>query len=320
MLPELSLARYRFTLRIREPVTLPRHKGNVLRGGFGNMFRRVVCAQPERKRCVGCLLQHHCAYGVLFEPSPPPGAEALSKNEAVPRPFVIEPPLGQQTDYGKDEYLDFGLILIGQATAYLPYFVVAFQELGRRGLGRQSGRFELEQVTVEHPGSEPIVVFAAGETRDTKLLVTATEVKAWAGTLPTDQIMLTLLTPTRLKHRGRWVKHGPPFGALIKTLLGRVSSLSYFHCGQRFETDFRGLIDRAAEVRVARCETRWEDWSRFSGRQKQRVRMGGLVGRVAYEGNLRDYLPLLALGELVHVGKGTVFGNGQYRIERDGQQ
>jgi CRISPR/Cas system endoribonuclease Cas6 (RAMP superfamily) len=44
--------------------------------------------------------------------------------------------------------------------------------------------------------------------------------------------------------------------------------------------------------------------------------MGGLVGRVTYEGDLSDYLPLLALGELVHVGKGTVFGNGQYQIER----
>jgi hypothetical protein len=30
---------------------------------------------------------------------------------------------------------------------------------------------------------------------------------------------------------------------------------------------------------------------------------------------LRDYLPLLALGELVHVGKGVVFGNGKYAIE-----
>ena len=38
--------------------------------------------------------------------------------------------------------------------------------------------------------------------------------------------------------------------------------------------------------------------------------MGGLVGRVTYEGDLHDYLTLLAMGELVHVGKGTVFGNG----------
>jgi hypothetical protein len=110
------------------------------------------------------------------------------------------------------------------------------------------------------------------------------------------------------------VQHGPPFPVLVKALLGRISSLSYFHCGQRWGTDFRGLIDRAAGVRIVKSETHWEDWSRFSGRQGQRVEMGGLVGRITYAGDLRDYLPLLALGELVHAGKGTVFGNGKYGV------
>ncbi|MGD9101410.1 MAG: CRISPR system precrRNA processing endoribonuclease RAMP protein Cas6, partial [Anaerolineae bacterium] len=149
---------------------------------------------------------------------------------------------------------------------------------------------------------------------DVDAAITSQDITAHAATLPADHITLTFLTPTRLKHNKRWVRQGPPFDALVKTLLGRISSLSYFHCGQRFETDFRGLIDRAASVRIAQNETRWEDWSRFSGRQKQRVRMGGLVGQVTYEGELRDYLPLLALGEWVHVGKGAVFGNGKYEV------
>jgi hypothetical protein len=97
-------------------------------------------------------------------------------------------------------------------------------------------------------------------------------------------------------------------------LLGRISSLSYFHCGQPFEADFRGLINRAAGVKIIENDTRWQDWSRFSGRQKQWIELGGLVGRVTYSGDLGEYLPLLALGELVHVGKGTVFGNGQFQI------
>jgi CRISPR/Cas system endoribonuclease Cas6 (RAMP superfamily) len=103
-------------------------------------------------------------------------------------------------------------------------------------------------------------------------------------------------------------------------LLGRISSLSYFHCGQPLQADFRGLIDRAAQVQLVNSQTRWEDWSRFSGRQHQRIELGGLIGRATYRGPLAEYLPLLALGELVHVGKGTVFGNGQYQIEQEQTQ
>ena len=43
--------------------------------------------------------------------------------------------------------------------------------------------------------------------------------------------------------------------------------------------------------------------------------LGGLVGEAVYEGDLSPFLPILAAGELVHVGKSTVFGNGLYRIQ-----
>ena len=56
----------------------------------------------------------------------------------------------------------------------------------------------------------------------------------------------------------------------------------------------------------------------MSGRQHQHIEMGGLVGEVEYEADAeewRRYWPLLAAGEWVHVGKGTVMGLGKYRLE-----
>jgi len=43
--------------------------------------------------------------------------------------------------------------------------------------------------------------------------------------------------------------------------------------------------------------------------------MGGLIGRVVYRGDLTPFTPYLRLGELVHVGKGTVMGMGRYQME-----
>jgi hypothetical protein len=313
-----TLTHYRFTLTARDPIHLPPFKGSALRGGFGHAFKSMVCFQPEVKTCAGCLLRYNCPYPYVFETLVPPDSDVLRSNERVPLPLIIEPPLDHRTSYAPGGSLTFGVTLVGRAANFLAYFVVTFQELGRRGLGRERGRFRLAQVVAANPlnGEEMPVFDEAQPThiRVGSLPVDSDAITARAATLPPDHITLDFLTPTRLKHQGRWVETGPPFHVLVKVLLGRISSLSYFHCGHKLEADFRGLIDRAAEVRIAQCQTEWQDWSRFSTRQEQRVEMGGLVGRVTYAGDLCDYLPLLTLGELVHVGKGTVFGNGQYQI------
>jgi hypothetical protein len=320
-----SLTHYRLTLEALEPLHLPPFKGSALRGGFGHTFKQLVCFQPQP--CgARCELGNACPYGYIFETAPPEGAEVLSKNTYVPRPFIIAPPDDERTRIPAGERLTFGLTLIGRATNYLPYFIAVFRELGRVGLGRpfdspqgkRRGQYRLLAIDAVSPwdgATAPVYRAEDDMVRTANITVGGEDVAAHAARLSPDRLTLTFLTPTRLKHQGRWVRHGPPFDALVKALLSRVSSLSYFHCGQRFETDFRGLIDRAAGVRIERSETYWEDWARFSGRQKQWVEMGGLVGRVSYEGDLYNYLPLLALGELIHIGKGTVFGNGQYRIE-----
>jgi len=317
-LPDLHVARYRFTLNLLEPVHLPPYKGSALRGGFGHTLKRLVCYQSSGQ-CDACGLGNDCVYGYLFRTSPPEDAEVLSNLTAVARPFVIQPPLDRRPTFEPGERLAFHVVLIGRGIAYLPYFVLVFQQLGEAGLGRTRGRFTLQQVTALDldvgPGGDQTVFDAAdGTVYDSDLSIGAAGLKAHAATLPPDRLTLDLVTPTRLKHRGRWVEDGPPFHVLVRRLLDRVSSLSYFHCGQRWDIDFRGWVDRAQEVRTADASTGWVRWERYSGRQRQRVRMGGLVGRVTYEGDLRPYLPLLALGELVHVGKGTVFGNGQYKM------
>lgn len=68
--------------------------------------------------------------------------------------------------------------------------------------------------------------------------------------LPPDHLTLHFLTPTHPKHKGHWVREGPLLAALVKVLLGRLSSLSHFHCGRRWEADCRRLIDRGARYRT----------------------------------------------------------------------
>ena len=124
---------------------LPSYKGSTLRGGFGHAFRRVVCA-VRCKECADCLLKEKCVYSYVFETPPSADTEVMRKYKAAPHPFVIEPPLEQQRNYGHGNEITFGLILIGRAIDYLPYFIYAFDELGRIGLGKGKAKFELGDV------------------------------------------------------------------------------------------------------------------------------------------------------------------------------
>ena len=43
------------------------------------------------------------------------------------------------------------------------------------------------------------------------------------------------------------------------------------------------------------------------------------MGEITYKGELTEFWPYIRLGEYVHVGKGSGFGLGKYRIENRGE-
>jgi CRISPR/Cas system endoribonuclease Cas6 (RAMP superfamily) len=128
-----------------------------------------------------------------------------------------------------------------------------------------------------------------------------------------DRLQIRFLTMTRLKHGGTFFTT-LLFHVLVRGLLRRLSSRLYFYHGIEWDADFVGLIERAKRVSTISENVQWVDWDRYSGRRGTHIIMGGLVGTVFYSGELGEFWPLLKIGEYVHVGKGSVFGMGKYRI------
>ena len=62
------------------------------------------------------------------------------------------------------------------------------------------------------------------------------------------------------------------------------------------DIDFRAMGERAAAVRMVRCELKRTEADRLSSRSGQRHPLGGFVGEVEYEGNLGEFLPYLRSG------------------------
>lgn len=316
MIEKFKLAKYQVVFQSGdEGLVLPAYKGSTLRGGFGNAFQRIACAQPK-KNCKQCLLKTTCPYSYIFETAPPPGSEALSNYEAIPRPFIIEPPLETKTEYKPGELLIFNLILIGKATEYLPYFIVSFRELANSGFGKGRKKCSLQEIRAVHPlNGEIAKVYGEPDymIKPVTMDITGEHILRQKNN-DCKKVKLNFLTMTRLKFTNEFVKT-IEFHILIRNLLRRLSSLAYFHHGWEFKAEFRRLIEKAKAIELSEDNTHWVDWERYSSRQDSKINLGGVVGEVTYQGDLEEFMPLLVLGQFTHVGKAAVFGMGGYRLK-----
>jgi hypothetical protein len=81
------------------------------------------------------------------------------------------------------------------------------------------------------------------------------------------------------------------------------------------DLDYRALIERAAKVQTLSISLKWDDWERYSNRQRTKMNLGGFIGEIEFTGEeMAAFLPLLVAGELLHIGAGTTFGLGKYEI------
>lgn len=313
MFSHIKLARYEIVLEAGdEGLQLPSYKGSTLRGGFGKAFQQVVCAQRD-KDCHHCLLQNNCAYSYIFETAPPPGGQILRKYENIPRPFILEPPLEAKTNYQPGEKLAFQLVLIGKAINYLPYFIVIFRELGQTGIGKGRRKYRLDAVKAVNlrTGEKNVIYSREIETVINVDVTISGNEPAGISSIsyledgPVD-LKMRFITMTRLKFAQNYTTV-PEFHIIIRNLLRRLSSISYFHHDTELELDFRGLIQRAGEVNLVDRQTRWEDWERYSSRQDARMNLGGIVGEAVYRGKWQEFWPMLKLADdqgSVYTGSG----------------
>jgi hypothetical protein len=325
---DISLHHFRFHLEPKALLRLPAYnKGNVIRGGFGSTFRRIVChancRDPE-----SCELRNVCPYTAVFHPFVPEGSEKISRNRDIPRPFVIKPPLETKETYLAGERLLFDVVLVGKIKDFLAYFIVTFKELSQAGLGRN--RAPVELAGVDHIGSDgasvPVYTSANNLVQPPASAISWAELcgshnsngsasSPQAGAELVSRVTLRFLTPTLLRADGVVLRR-PMFGPLAKRLRDRINALSYFYCGAGLDIDFKAFGDAAEKVKTVSDATGWVESSRYSRRREVSHDLSGFVGEVTFEGELGMFLPYLKLGEYLHVGKNAVFGNGWYEIVR----
>lgn len=320
LLKSAELAKYTFRLRLLDKIILPRLRTVPFRGGFGKALFEIAC--PYR-RCTqdSCAARFRCVYSYIFDTPVPPDAETLSLNSHVTHPFIIEPPFNVTGVYECEDMLEMNLILIGDAIRYLPYCILAFERLGNMGIGKERGRYVIEGVFTTKD-EDSTLVFSEKDKR----IINGENKMPFAGIMngrkqeserwnKEKSIKVKFSTPGRFEYNGELISKGLEFHILLRSILRRLSTLVYFHCGGlRLPFDFKQLIEDAGKIKIIEEHLNWEDYERFSSRKRKRMRLGGLSGTIQYHGELMDFVPFLLLAEYIHVGKSVSFGFGKIEI------
>jgi len=321
-------SQYRFIFMPEDRIIMPfsaSGKGNVIRGAFGTTLRHLCCANRYSGDCSICDIRQECVYQIIFDPVEPYGPKRM-KN--IPRGFIVKPPLNNETEYTIERPFVFDMVLIGRIMEYIPWIVVPLNELGRLGIGKERGRFTLKEILKIGAEGETTKVYDSktGTFSDSNEPITGRQILKKADEIKTREITIEFLTPTRIRFNPEGKKgesviiKKPQFHHILRRLRDRISTLCLAYLGAPMDMDFRGIVERAKDVRVLDMDIRWVDAKRISRTQFNHSGghaihdKSGFVGKITFEGDLKEFLPLLVLGEYIHVGEDAVFGSGWFRI------
>ena len=311
---QLRISRFSFVCRFVTPATLPLYKGFALRGAFGSAFRRVCCVMNKRQSCEDCFLNQECAYFNVFETI----SLKSSRGKDIPRAFVLEPPYDTNRIYLEGDTIVFNLVLFGGSIVYLPFFVMTFVEMGKRGIGIPSkrGKFIVKQV-LDLGGK---TLFSEGN----NLLLNRPTLYS-SSLFPlnnpreTSAVKVKILSPIRSKKGGKYV--GPKDFSLeifVDIIRRRLLLLNEFY--SLFPTEILDRVESLLSCELTHTCLSWKELERYSVRQKVRMKMGGIFGEFILKlphdvHKKKEIWKILKLSELIHIGKNTTFGLGKVEVE-----
>jgi hypothetical protein len=320
---ELTVYPLLFHAKVTTPLELDEHSGASLRGNLFEAVWQRFCNNKVAPSCAACPLHTFCPVSALVAPL----REENIRGRDIPRPYIILPPLEGERRLAPGEVLTFGLTLFGKIIELLPYLLLVTNSLEAAGLGKRlsdnhgrRGTFKIQQIEAYNPinGARQTLSQAGKlQIEAPTLHVTSADVKKRAATLLAEQITIRFLTPIRLIHEKCPVRY-PTFQPLVARLLERLALLEQEY-GQGDDLSpskqWKELTQLASQIVCTNNQTNWEDVGSYSSRTHYMTQIGGICGSATFKGDLAPFRELLVWGELIHVGKNAVKGNGWYRIE-----
>lgn len=305
---QIPLTRYRFRFIITRAFKTPVYSGSMLRGAFGHALKDICCI-TRQSACQQCSLYNDCLYPAVFEA--PPQQHQLQKFSQIPNPYVIEPALTKKLNYQANDCFEFTMILTGIALKQLPLIILAWKRAFECGLTTNKGTGKLLDVALVTANNDHQVIFHQDDENikehDRQLILPVEK--------ELNELSLIFITPLRIQRKSKPIQaDNLTVRDLMVTLARRVNLVNEFHNQTTFIDNFTALIAAVENIDMS-TQLYWKDWTRYSNRQKQKMTLGGLMGKITITGKLAPFIPILYMGQWLHFGKNATFGMGRYHLK-----
>ena len=290
---DFSITRYKVQFQALIAIQFPDYAGAILRNAFGEALKHLVCHTVHHHGYCQCDPVERCLYRQLFAP-----VHRELKNQQrsidVPPPFIIEA-YGLKKLLSVGEVAQFYMVLIGD---------LAHQQ---KKLIEQAWKIALSFGLQQHKKLDILP--------QAKLLSFqfCDQPQRWLD--PQSELQLNIITHLRLQYYGQFL-HTKNFDlqvfcrAVIRRYLTVVETYSDINvCSTMLQN-----IDYQIKKIEGSAALEWLQWSRYNKRQFKSMSLDGLHGSVQVKNVSDELYYYLYLGQWLHVGKGCVFGLGQYQI------
>ena len=267
---------------------LPNHLdySSGIRGIWGRNLKKIFCLQRNIE-CNECEFTN-CNYLELFEKHTNVGTDY--------RPYIIYQE--KNSKYIQINFTFFGEIIHQYENIILPIIQLNDKDYFFKG--------QKKKIFIHHiKDSHNKLIYIDNEIQDnpriSSILISNNYEK---------DILIKFESPLRMKYNSNLMRDFNK-EAFVKNLYRRVSFM-YKHYNNKQErlNDYNNnLLDFSYSANL-----RWYEKHRNSLRQKQKMSIGGLIGDIIFKDISQELYQLLQIGEVIHIGKQSSFGNGKYKI------
>jgi CRISPR-associated endoribonuclease Cas6 len=251
--------------------------GSQIRGAMGYALKKVVCINPSFQ-CVECFAKNNCVYYDFYE----------RKNEYHK----------YRLDFELDkEYYDFSIYLFDSSANDTAYITSAFYTmLTDIGFGRENKTYTDFDIYINDKKS----------LIDGKISIPKDFIKEFVCEDFCSDVKIKLITPLRIKKDNKFARYDIDLLSILSSINRRYYDL--------IESKYQKLnIDK--NFNIKNKEINYKQLIRKSNRQKTKMNMDGIIGTIRVDNIDEKSYELLKLGEIIGVGKQTVFGLGKIEVE-----